>query len=253
MSIIRGPRPDAGYYVLDNRIVEDRRLSWDARGLLIFLLAKPDHWTVSIEHLRAQTRDARKATGRDGIYAILAELRDAGYLTAEQSREAGGAFGQTNYVVSEVPCPPQPYTAEPCPAKPTLVSTERAVITETAVKDLVQRSAARPVEGAKSIRTSARFEEFWRAYPNRKGRAAAEAKWKARGLDAIADQILAHVELMKAQDDGWRRGWIPMGSTYINGSRWEDEPSGPAQPGGSGGGESGTMAALRRIGVIREQ
>src|SRR5690606_34299714 len=25
-------------------------------------------------------------------------------------------------------------------------------------------------------------------------------------------------------DDDWRRGWIPHGSTYINGKRWEDEP-----------------------------
>lgn len=73
-------------------------------------------------------------------------------------------------------------------------------------------------------RSAARFAEFWSAYPVKKGKAAAEKAWKARGLDAIADQIIAHVHLMRASDDDWQRGFAPHGSTYINGDRWQDEP-----------------------------
>lgn len=38
MSIIRGPRPESNWYALDKRIIEDTRLTWAARGLLVFLL-----------------------------------------------------------------------------------------------------------------------------------------------------------------------------------------------------------------------
>lgn len=75
--------------------------------------------------------------------------------------------------------------------------------------------------------TAARFPEFWAAYPNKKGKADALRAWKRKRLDAKADALIAHVAHMAANDDGWRRGFIPMGSTYLNGDRWDDEPTGP--------------------------
>ena len=73
-------------------------------------------------------------------------------------------------------------------------------------------------------RTAARFSEFWDAYPEKKGRAAAEKSWRAKGLDAHADAIIAHVQRMRREDDSWRSGYAPHGSTYVNGERWTDEP-----------------------------
>lgn len=68
------------------------------------------------------------------------------------------------------------------------------------------------------------FPKFWAAYPVKKGKADALKKWKLKGCDAMSDQIVAHVRRMESQDDDWLRGFIPHGSTYINGERWEDEP-----------------------------
>lgn len=76
----------------------------------------------------------------------------------------------------------------------------------------------------KPKQTAARFPEFWAAYPVKKGRAAAERHWRTQGLDPMADQIIAHVRLMEAEDDQWQRGFIKHGSAYINGKGWEDEP-----------------------------
>lgn len=72
--------------------------------------------------------------------------------------------------------------------------------------------------------TAKRFGEFWTAYPNKKGKAEAEKRWKADGLDDMADTIIQHVYLMIDQDDGWQRGYAPMGSTYLNQKRWTDVP-----------------------------
>jgi hypothetical protein len=69
---------------------------------------------------------------------------------------------------------------------------------------------------------AARFEDFWAAYPVKKGRAKAEAKWKSAKLDAIADRIIADVKRRLAEDRQWRDGYIPHGSTYVNGRGWED-------------------------------
>lgn len=80
------------------------------------------------------------------------------------------------------------------------------------------------ITGDKAKQTTVRFAEFWAAYPVKKGRAEAMKKWKAKGCDAIADDIIAHVRRMEAEDDQWKRGFIPHGSTYVNGELWNDEP-----------------------------
>lgn len=75
-----------------------------------------------------------------------------------------------------------------------------------------------------AVRLPDRFPEFWSAYPNKQGKQEAWKRWKRDKLDAIADTILAHVARMRAEDDGWQRGYAPMGSTYLNQARWTDEP-----------------------------
>jgi len=70
---------------------------------------------------------------------------------------------------------------------------------------------------------AARFDEFWIIYPNRKGKAKALAKWKLLGLDALADRIIADVKARIARDRQWIDGFVPHGSTYVNGKGWEDD------------------------------
>ena len=122
MSITRAPRPESNFYILDKRISEDRRLSWGARGLLVFLLGKPDSWNVSISHLRDETKDTAKPTGRDGVYGLLDELLSAGYVIRSQERVESGGFSSNAYIVRESPLPEMPDTAKPDTANPTLVS-----------------------------------------------------------------------------------------------------------------------------------
>lgn len=102
MSIVRAPRPEANFYVLSKSISEDARLSWAARGLLVYLLGKPDNWKISVESLRRQTEGARVRTGRDGIYALLSELEQAGYLSREQQRGEGGRLSGVEYSVAKL-------------------------------------------------------------------------------------------------------------------------------------------------------
>ena len=95
---------------------------------------------------------------------------------------------------------------------------------ETKGNPLIHQSTNPQQEQKPVQRAAARFAEFWSVYPVKKGKAAAEKAWRVKGCDAIADSILAHVIRMQAHDDDWRRGYVPHGSTYVNGERWQDEP-----------------------------
>lgn len=131
--IVRGPRPEGNFYILDKRISEDRRLSWGARGLLVYLLGKPDNWQIFPAALVQDVSDSGKPIGRDATYALISELIGTGYVRREQTRNADGTVGAARYVVSEqphtenpeaVPHPGLPYTVEPYPANPTQTSTD---------------------------------------------------------------------------------------------------------------------------------
>lgn len=112
-TIIRAPRRER-FTVLDMRVVDNSHLSWAARGLLAYLLSRPDHWQVIVKDLQR-----RGDLGRDGVYALLRELRRAGYVHYAQSRGPDGRVQRSSYVVTELP-------TQPLPAPPTTASPEAA-------------------------------------------------------------------------------------------------------------------------------
>lgn len=222
MSIIRAPRPEGNFYLLDKAISEDSRLSWAARGLLVYLLGKPDHWKVSPAHLRAETCNSAKPTGRDGIYGLLDELIKAGYVKREQPRSESGVLGEVTYIVSESPLPASPYPAEPLPARPlpanpTLVSIEdKQVLKE-------QVSTETP---------SVSFDRFWKLYPRKTKRKDALKVWeKIAPSPDLVQTILAALAKWATCRDWTKEGgrYVPHPTVWLNGERWNDElPAGTA-------------------------
>jgi hypothetical protein len=126
-TIIRAPRRHR-FLIIDQRAIEDDRLSWAARGLLGYLLSKPDDWKVLVNDLRK-----RGDLGRDGIYRLLRELRDAGYMRFVNIRDKHGRIRGGTYIVQEIetaPHPDLPDTVEPDTAEPYPVNTEALTTTE---------------------------------------------------------------------------------------------------------------------------
>lgn len=81
----------------------------------------------------------------------------------------------------------------------------------------------REVEKEKALSDkSLGFDAFWKAYPNKKGKAAAEKAWKSKRLGLIAERILADVQARIKGDPDWKRGYVPHGSTYVQQERWQD-------------------------------
>lgn len=71
--------------------------------------------------------------------------------------------------------------------------------------------------------TSVGFTEFWKAYPNKTGKGAAEKSWEKQKPDLAT--VLAALAWQTKQD-AWTKDqgkFIPHPSTYLNQRRWEDE------------------------------
>ena len=66
------------------------------------------------------------------------------------------------------------------------------------------------------------FDEFWKAYPSKVGKKAAEKAWlKAKDKPDLA-AILAAIEKQKSSER-WQNGYIPNPATWLNQGRWLDE------------------------------
>lgn len=86
------------YVMIDKRIYSDSNLSWKAKGILSYLLSKPDNWRVQESDIIKQSKD-----GRDSVRAGLKELIEAGYMKHNSVRNESGKILFWEYQVFEVP------------------------------------------------------------------------------------------------------------------------------------------------------
>lgn len=108
MSVVTRKRSE-NFAIIPNHIADDARLSFEARGVLCYLLAKPDDWRIHVNGIR-KAGDI----GRDKTYRILQELTEAGYLERVETRGEGGRITGYDYIVYDDPVP----TKLPFPEKP---------------------------------------------------------------------------------------------------------------------------------------
>jgi hypothetical protein len=82
-----------GFTVLPNALLQDRRLSYTARGLLADLLSRPDGWREDGRHM-ADT----SPQGRLTVAKALRELTAFGYYRVERVRRPDGTFVSESHV-----------------------------------------------------------------------------------------------------------------------------------------------------------
>lgn len=169
MSTIRVARR-ARYTTVAKGAVNDQSLSFRARGLLVWLLDKPDDWRVD------STTIARHGTeGREAVRTALRELEQARYLRRQRVQNPDGKWS-TETVVYESPYEPDPTldlgdagtpAASPAPRNPasvTRTSVDRTSVsrasnrgTDTETQDLPPST---PSPGTSQTVASAIWESF---------------------------------------------------------------------------------------------
>lgn len=112
MAIIRVPKV-TNYTVMSNHHLTDRDLSFKAKGLMSYMLSRPDDWDFTIAGLSRLNKDGRDAIGR-----IIQELESHGYLERIRRRQSKGTFGTMEYILHEQPMPGNPALDNPALENP---------------------------------------------------------------------------------------------------------------------------------------
>jgi len=104
---------DNPYTLINRTFTDDPALSWEARGLLAYLLCKPDGWQVRFTDL-VRRGDAKQLKLR----RMLRELNQAGYLVRTRQHDPATGHWRWESVVYETPSVDNPSMVDPSAADP---------------------------------------------------------------------------------------------------------------------------------------
>lgn len=114
MSIIRVKKDKNHPYLIMNKTgLNDKRLSLKAKGLLCYLLSKPDNWYIDTKELTSNNSNGLKS-----ILSTINELVHFSYIQKLQLRNNNGQYQNYNYLVFENPYSPNPIKTTTSPKRP---------------------------------------------------------------------------------------------------------------------------------------
>lgn len=102
MGIVR-VKKDAKYFSASNEPFNDKRLSWETRGMMGFLLSKPNNWQIRMDAL-----EKAGPAGNHKIRRMLAEARKYGYMNRVRLTLEKGKFDWITEVYESPSLNPNP-------------------------------------------------------------------------------------------------------------------------------------------------
>ena len=238
------------YMVISNRIARDERLSFEARGLLVFMLSMSDDWNFSIKGLVNQTGMKRSV-----ILRMVKELRDCGYILIKQETKKDGKFTAKTWELYEnctvvrfdrSRSKPQSVktdygkteTTDFIDSQPqsdlTVVGENRSTVLPRSVKTVVgengpirntniERNTKEKEDARVLSEVEKMFIEFWAIYPKKVDKKGAFRAFKnIKKLKEVFPGIMAALEIQKRSEQ-WTKAngqFIPNPTTYIHQERW---------------------------------
>ena len=225
------------FTVISNNEVQDKRLSWKARGIFSYLWSMPDNWDFYETEVTKHAPD-----GRNSLRTGLKELEKYGYLRRERVR-VNGHLGGTAWFLTDSP--------KPKAEDKTLMSENQTPMSENHTqgflmsenhtygdatlqnkyhtKDLPNKGLTNKQANASSADAdlSVSFNKLWNLYPKKQGKKDAfrhYKAWRKKSKDNTDDYLLRKLNEYKAYLSA--NQWLhPMnGSTWFNG-RFDDDYS----------------------------
>ena len=221
MAIYKSSAADK-YTVVPNDTVRDGSLSFEATGLLCFLLSLPADWAIHKSWLQNQ----KLGCGRDKLTRLISELEEAGYIKREVSQLDDGKLNGYDWFVYPTASLKNRNTDNPDDGKPATTK-ERSLKSKDST-NLDQSKIARE----ELIESS--FDYWWEAYPTKTARKAAFKKWQSitkKMDDNIVTELTNHiVSDVRFRLDGLANGddrFIGFDrlhpTTYLNQERYNDD------------------------------
>jgi DNA-binding Lrp family transcriptional regulator len=221
MTIYKSSAADK-YTVIPNETMRDNSISFEATGLLCFLLSLPADWAIHKSWLQKQ----KLGCGRDKLTRLISELEEAGYIKREVSQLENGKLNGYDWYVHPTALLKNRNTDNPTDGKP--ATTKERSLKKKDSTNLDQSKIAR----AKLEEDS--FEYWWKAYPKKVAKASALKSWKKvikkmddETVTELTNHIVSDVEFrLKDLESGNDRfiGFDRLhATTYLNQERYNDD------------------------------
>jgi hypothetical protein len=198
MSIFRVQK-SKNYSVISNTFIFDDKLSWKAKGIMTYFLARPDDWEFYMIEVAKNATD-----GKDSLRKGIKELEEAGYIERTGKR-TGGQFKGYEYNVYETPCRDnrsgKTAAVKPISENPPLQSTDFNVNTELS-------------------NIGETFESLWKLYPQKRDKHKVSKKAKEAMHKVGYEKMKLAIERYVAECKTCNR-YYKNGSTFFNGA-YED-------------------------------
>lgn len=101
----------------------------------------------------------------------------------------------------------------------TVAKTATVTVAKTATQPLPKQPTHKAIKTNKTNMSD--FETFWNKYPRKEVKKKAKEIWLR--VKPNVDEVLKALS-WQVNSDGWKRGFIPLATTYLNQERWNDEP-----------------------------
>lgn len=230
MTIIRSKR-DRNFSIIDNNLIDNSSLSFKARGLLIYMLSKPDDWQF-------YTSELAKHSSKEGIAAIksaLHEIEKAGYLIRQKKRQDDGKFGGIDWKLVDTPAfsPEVDYPLADKPSADKPLADNRTLLRTNTTNNSLNQELTKNICASKDARhlsiseLKEEFERIWKKYPNKKGKKDAfnhYKTWRKKSTKNTAEVMNHKLDLYLTyiRQNHIRPQYILYGSTWFNG-RFDDD------------------------------
>ncbi|WP_436855198.1 DnaD domain protein [Staphylococcus caeli] len=98
MATFRVHKESGNFVTVHKNFIHDPNISWKAKGILLYLLSRPDDWQVYEKELEKHSLD-----GRDSLKNGIKELETASYIVRIRKRDDKGRLKEYEYSVYEQP------------------------------------------------------------------------------------------------------------------------------------------------------
>ena len=98
LKMVHREEHNESYTVIDNAVLQNVNISFEARGFLCYLLSLPNDWCFTVRGIVKQTGCSKSV-----VLRLVDELKAAGYLKLERKQDKQGRFTQSSWHIYESP------------------------------------------------------------------------------------------------------------------------------------------------------
>ncbi|WP_347108338.1 conserved phage C-terminal domain-containing protein [Staphylococcus ureilyticus] len=98
MATFRVYKESGNFVMVHKNFIHDSNLSWKAKGILLYLLSRPDDWQIYETEIVKHSND-----GISGLKSGIKELEEVGYIKRNRKRDDRGRLKEYEYLVYEQP------------------------------------------------------------------------------------------------------------------------------------------------------